>query len=429
MLKQLDAGSTLEIRDYASTDGTYIPETPTKMGLWPSTAPEIRVDYSFRNPQTVVVGHDGSRTVGFGDDRDSMLLELELRIYNNIKQQFDPKKLDPYEIIAGPFRKTYYTSDQLNHIIAPYFYRWKTENNLEYSSSSFFKNTDPWTWNYYNQLAKDDSRLTGSWVELFRYWYDTAEPATRPWEMLGYTNKPRWWENKYGPPPYTAGNSVLWDDVAAGAQTDVTGLVTTANQLFARPGIYGYLPVDSQGQTRTPLEIFVKVFNGTITNSDYVFGMGDPVENSWRRSSEFPFAMQVAMAVLKPARYFGQFASTAAAADNDELVQAIVTTTTTTTPRPPTTTTTTTRAPISTTTTVAPPPPVFILASFSVDPSVGNWTLYGNFRYSLSLDSPTGLTWNILGRPTSTTTTTKATNKQTTHTQPANSNRIYTRSY
>jgi hypothetical protein len=69
------------------------------------------------------------------------------------------------------------------------------------------------------------------------------------------------------------------------------------------------LPVDSQGQLRTPLDIFVKVFNGAITNTAYVFGMGDPVENSWRRSSDFAFAAQIAMAVLKPARYFARFAS------------------------------------------------------------------------------------------------------------------------
>jgi hypothetical protein len=51
------------------------------------------------------------------------------------------------------------------------------------------------------------------------------------------------------------------------------------------------------------------VFNGAITNTVYAYGMGDPVENSWRRSSDYPFASQIAMAVLKPAKYFSQFAS------------------------------------------------------------------------------------------------------------------------
>lgn len=310
LLRPLPTGSkTLEIRDYASTDGSYIPETPTKMGLWPSAVPEITVDTSFRNNQTVIVGHDGSRTVVLGDIRDDMLLELELRIYNNIKRQFVDSSLDLHEVVPGAFRATGFSLDETNAVLAPYYYRWKSENNLEMAVVNFYKNSDAWTWNYYNQLAKDNSRLTGSWSAVFKYWYDTPEPGTRPWEMLGYSSKPVWWIKKYGPAPYTSGNTLLWDDIRDGRQTGNDGVSVKTNLLFARPGIYSYLPVDSQGQLRTPLDIFVKVFNGSITNAAYVFGMGDPVENSWRRSSDYPFAAQVAMAVLKPARYFAQFAS------------------------------------------------------------------------------------------------------------------------
>jgi hypothetical protein len=310
LLIELEGGGTLEIRDYASTDGAYIPETPTKMGLWPSTAPEIRVDRSFRDPQTVVIGHDGSRTVGFGDVRDDMLLELELRIYNNIKQHVPPEAVHWQEVQPGAFRSNGYTADQVNQILAPYYYRWRDENNLDFTSVKFFKNSDPWSWNYYNQLARDNSRLNGSWTAVFRHWYDTVEPDTRPWEMLGYTSCPAWWENKYGPAPYSSGNTILWDDIRDGVQTADNGIDTTVNPLFARPNIYSYLPVDAAGKLKTPLELFVKIFNGTITNTEYTFGMEDPVEHTWRRSSDFAFSAQIAMAVLKPARYFAQFAST-----------------------------------------------------------------------------------------------------------------------
>ena len=317
LLTELEAGGILEIRDYANTDGSYMPETPTKMGLWPATAPEIRIDRSFRDPQTVIIGHDGSRTVGFGDIRDDMLLELELRIYNNIKQQFDPAKLIWHEVCPGAFRSNGYTIDQVNQILSPYYYRWKEENNLNFSDIKFFKNSDAWTWNYYNQLARDNSRLNGSWSAVFRYWYDTVEPDTRPWEMLGYTTQPAWWENKYGPAPYTSGNTLLWDDIRDGVQTADNTITTVRNPLFARPEIYNYLPVDSQGQLKTPLELFVKLFNGAITNTSYAFGMEDPVEHAWRRSSDFAFSAQIAMAVLKPARYFALFASTTPESGND----------------------------------------------------------------------------------------------------------------
>jgi hypothetical protein len=137
--------------------------------------------------------------------------------------------------------------------------------------------------------------------------------------MLGYTNRPAWWENKYGPAPYTSGNSLLWDDIRDGVQTTDNGIATVRNPLFARSKIYDYLPVDSQGQLRTPLELFVKTFNGSITNTSYTFGMEDPIEHTWRRSSDFAFSAQIAMAVLKPARYFAQFASTKSTTE-DKLV-------------------------------------------------------------------------------------------------------------
>jgi hypothetical protein len=316
LLTALESGGILEIRDYASTDGSYIPETPTKMGLWPATAPEIRIDRSFRDPQTVIIGHDGSRTVAFGDVRDEMLLELELRIYNNIKQRTSTEKLNWYEVYPGAFRSNGYTVDQVNQILAPYYYRWREENNLDFASVKFFKNSDAWTWNYYNQLARDNSRLNGSWSAVFRYWYDTVEPDTRPWEMLGYTSRPAWWESKYGPAPYTSGNTILWNDIRDGVQTADNAISTVINPLFARPNIYNYLPVDDQGQLKSPLELFVKLFNGSITNTSYTFGMEDPVEHTWRRSSDFAFAAQIVMAVLKPARYFAQFASIVLENDN-----------------------------------------------------------------------------------------------------------------
>jgi hypothetical protein len=119
--------------------------------------------------------------------------------------------------------------------------------------------------------------------------------------------KPTWWNTKYGPAPYTSGNQVLWDDIRDGVVTADDGS-TSINKAFARPNIYDYIPVDSQGIKRTPLTLFVKVFNGSITNAAYRFGMIDSVENSWRKSSDYAYAVQIAMAVLKPAQYFALMA-------------------------------------------------------------------------------------------------------------------------
>ena len=304
--RALDFNGVLTVYEYANTDGSYVPETPAKMGLALGHAPQKTTDSSYQTTQNVVIGHDGSVTIAFGDVRDDMLLELELRIYNNIKRQYS-SQVDFYTVLPGAFRNTKYTLDQVNAVLAPYYYRWKSENNLNYTTVSFYKNSDPWTWNYYNQLARDNTRLNGSWHAVYQYWYDTDQPNLKPWEMLGYHEQPTWWVAKYGPAPYTSGNGILWADLETGVQTADDGS-TKVNSLFARPGLSNYIPVDTQGNLRTPLDLFVKVFNGSITSAVYRFGMLDPVELSWRRSSDYAYAVQIALAVLKPAQYFALMA-------------------------------------------------------------------------------------------------------------------------
>ena len=58
--------------------------------------------------------------------------------------------------------------------------------------------------------------MAGSWRAVFKYLFDTDRPHTHPWEMLGFSNQPDWWEMRYGPAPYTRGNLVLWEDLRDG---------------------------------------------------------------------------------------------------------------------------------------------------------------------------------------------------------------------
>ena len=81
----LSVDDVITIVEYANTDGSYIPETPTKIGAYPKFKPEIVEDNTYRTTINVLRGHDGSITPAFNDYRDNFLLELELRIYNNIK--------------------------------------------------------------------------------------------------------------------------------------------------------------------------------------------------------------------------------------------------------------------------------------------------------------------------------------------------------
>ena len=49
-------GDLIEIYEYESTDGNYIPRTPTKLGLYPAFVPEIITDDSYRTPTKIIIG-------------------------------------------------------------------------------------------------------------------------------------------------------------------------------------------------------------------------------------------------------------------------------------------------------------------------------------------------------------------------------------
>ena len=70
----LAVGDVIVIREYPETYGNYVPNTPTKMGLYPAFRPQIYVDTSYVEPRTVILGHDGSITLSYGDYRDQVLL-------------------------------------------------------------------------------------------------------------------------------------------------------------------------------------------------------------------------------------------------------------------------------------------------------------------------------------------------------------------
>ena len=87
---ELTIGDVLTVVDYRNTVGSYVPQTPTKLGLYPKFVPSKFIDNTYINSVEVIQGHDGSIMVAYGDYRDDIVLELEKRIYNNIKVPYRP---------------------------------------------------------------------------------------------------------------------------------------------------------------------------------------------------------------------------------------------------------------------------------------------------------------------------------------------------
>ena len=303
----------LTIIEYSTSDGSYIPETPSKMGLWPSYQPRLYTDYTFVEPTLCIEGHDGSIIPAFNDFRDQILLEFECRIYNNIKIQWNLNKLSLYDFKSGAFRSSDYSREEYNTMLSQFFSAWAGRYNLDYTTNDTYLSNNSFTWNYKKLSDRVFGELLqGSWRAIFDHFYDTTRPHTHPWEMLGFNVQPDWWEQRYGAAPYTSGNLVLWEDLRDGRI--FYGNRAGVDARFARPDLLDIIPTDEYGQLRPPVEIFVKAFDSKKTKLSWAFGDIGPVEAAWRRSSEFAFANQAVCAIAKPAKYFGLYI------DNDKYV-------------------------------------------------------------------------------------------------------------
>lgn len=305
MLVTTNIDDIITINEYNSTVGSNVPSTPTKLGMFPRFRPAIIQDDTYVSSTTVIRGHDGSMTAGIDDVTNNALLEFEMRIYNNIKVNEDyPLTLS--DIVPGAFRTTDYLADEVLQTLSPSVLAWLGHNRIDFKTQDYRK-TDAKTWNYSATSMKiGNAVVKGHWRGLYKEFYDTDEPNVRPWEMLGLSEKPDWWEQKYGPAPYTKGNLVLWDDMEAGYLADPTSPRVLTK--FVRPGLTQILPVDDEGNLIMPLDSIVKEYTNYDFKKSWQIGDEGPAETAWYKSSAFPFAVMSLYALTKPAIFFALMA-------------------------------------------------------------------------------------------------------------------------
>ena len=319
ILVPLSVGDVVTINEYTTTVPNWCPNTPSKMGLYPKYTPSIYVDDTYSEPTVVIQGHDGSITIAFGDIRDQVLLEFEKRVYNNIKVDDNPIPLTSDEVdptfypaqttalLPGFFRDTSYTYQEINSILSESFMTWVGQNKLDYTQQDYVAN-NPYTYNYSqsaNRLTQQQF-LQGNWRGIYRYFYDTETPNTTPWEMVGFSEEPAWWGQRYGPAPYTSGNTVLWDDLEAGVVGDPAGPYILPE--YARPGLSHVIPAGLEGELLPPTQCVVGLNDPQSFQMSWTAGDGGPVQASWWNSSSYPFAIMRMLALTKPAQFFSLFA-------------------------------------------------------------------------------------------------------------------------
>lgn len=297
----LAVGDVLKVVEYTSTVGTYIPPTPTKLGLYPKFVPQLYLDDTYLDPVYVIQCHDGSIIRSYEDYRDDIVLEFEKRVYNNIKVAFRQDLIDFNELLPSAFKDNLFSKDDINQILTKDFVRWAGFYGIDSEINSSFDADNPFTWNYTGSyLSSIDKHFTGSWRAVYKDLYGTDRPHTHPWEMLGFSERPDWWEDQYGVAPYTSGNLPLWEDLAEGRirQGSRKGIDT----IYVRDGLLDIVPSDSQGNLVSP-DTFLENIKLGQKSQNWRPGDIGPAESAWRRSSYWPFVIQKVMALCSPVHY------------------------------------------------------------------------------------------------------------------------------
>lgn len=300
--KSLVEDDEIVIYEYENTNGSYVAPTPSKLGLLPSTRPEKFADGS----NNFIRGHDGSYTLAYNDYRDDLLLELEKRIYNNTKQFYNSEILDLHDFVGGRSRKNNFTAKEINRVLLKDFSNWLNKaGDPNYTENSVYSVSDEFTYNYSSNNDEEGNALNGYWKGIYTYFYDTTRPHLRPWEMLGFSDAPTWWESVYGPAPYTSSNTPLWQDLRDGVIREPNKPVVY-NKKFARKWLMSQIPVNEYGELNNPIEAGIATaIVRDDTQSSFKFGDFAPVENAWRNSAEYRFALLKSWVLLEPAKLLG----------------------------------------------------------------------------------------------------------------------------
>ena len=306
LLIDISQDDIIEAYEYETTDGCFCPATPTKLGLYPKFEPKIYVDDTYSEPTRVIQGHDGSITIAFEDYRDELILELETRIFNNIKCEYNTAIFNIYDYIPGYNRTTPYSFKEFNKILSKYFFQWTTNIQEDYTKHIGYDQTNSFTYNYRGNYTPDNQDVPAAWRGIYIWLLDTIRPHSHPWECLGFSIEPSWWQDVYGPLPYTSDNLILWDDIKEGIIRE-PGVPVRRNTKFAKSSLAYGLPVDDQGKLISPKDS--GMVTGTIRTGDsgyFEFGDQATVESAWRRSSYYAFALIETCLLMQPNSVLGR---------------------------------------------------------------------------------------------------------------------------
>ena len=320
----------------ASENPTWVPTSASRLGAWSMYTPEVFYDTSQpMDPQTgeaplTLRCHNGALLVLKGFDNQNLgqivgnrvitqnpeqlshpvsraWLYFEQQQYASAPSQYTQvdhvPALDARTIFSGKFRKTTYSRTDLLQLQSGNWQRWLTVNQIDALRNTTFNIQDPFSWNYSGCVDAQGEAVPGHYRGIYYYFYDTDTPHTHPWHMLGFSQKPTWWDSEYGAAPYTSGNLKLWQDLELGriAQGARAGMHVT----WARPGLHAYIPVNSAGELLAPFDVGVvtQLPSQAQAAADWQFGDRSPLEHVWLTTADVDQAWAQWAYLARPAAF------------------------------------------------------------------------------------------------------------------------------
>lgn len=201
-------GQTVNIKQWYNRFKCQIPSSLAKIGLSPVYKPEIYKDTTYVSDTYFLIRHDGSKYYleeGVDSNNypinliDKLLYEYEIAVWASISYDIEKNSYhDIFGEMPGYFRTKETTFNKARTSFVDETNNWLVENNIFDNSNHDYDSTNDFTKIY--QLGSGDeveTTITGSWRLIYKHLFDTDRPHTHPWEMLGHTVKPGWWDTYY----------------------------------------------------------------------------------------------------------------------------------------------------------------------------------------------------------------------------------------
>ena len=327
------SGQTNTIPGYCNSqisNPSYIPPSAARLGASPAWIPTAFYDTTQPTSPLSLRCHNGAIVVlrdfdnndlgtiegGLTTTNDPLSLTnpiaqawmlFELSLFNNLPTSYSNEDaLPPVDfrtIFSGKWRSVNYSYKEKIQMLTPAFDRWRTNNQVDTVKNTIYNPDDEFTWNYSKCFDFQNQPLPGYWRGIYFYYYDTDTPHLTPWEMLGFTQKPTWWDSEYGVAPYTSGNTKMWTDLSNGyiAQGNRSGYY----DIWTRPGLLNCIPVDGFGDLLPPVLAGIVKTPPTALQAkeDWKFGDRAPAENVWWTTVDFDIVTAQICYLAKPAQF------------------------------------------------------------------------------------------------------------------------------